>query len=89
MDADARQVQRNVFSTATHLVPDKLGRIVLPQYLRAHARLGTEVVIAGVGDRIEIWDQAAWERLRSDFLENGAEQVQRLANRPAARAAGQ
>jgi MraZ protein len=42
------------------VVPDKLGRIVVPQYLRSYAELGTEVVIAGVYDRIEVWDKAAW-----------------------------
>jgi MraZ protein len=60
-------------------VPDKLGRIVVPQYLRQHAGLGSEVIVAGVYDRVEIWDRAAWQRLRSEFMERGAEQVQGLS----------
>ena len=87
LNPDARQVQRNLFALATHLVPDKLGRIVVPLYLRQHAGLGTEVIVAGVYDRVEIWDRAAWQRLRSDFMERGAEQVQGLSEllrRPAA-----
>ncbi len=79
LNSDARQVQRSLFAAATHLVPDKLGRVVIPQYLRTHAGLDAEVVVAGVYDRIEIWDRAAWERSRSDFLERGPEQVQGLA----------
>jgi len=79
LNADARQVQRNLFAQATHLVPDKLGRIVVPQYLRTHAGLGTEVVVAGVFDRVEVWDRAAWERTRSEFLERGVEQGQGLS----------
>jgi MraZ protein len=82
LNTDARQVQRNMFALATHLVPDKLGRIVVPQYLRNHAGLGTDVIVAGVFDRIEIWDRAAWERLRDDFMERGVEQVQGLAGLP-------
>lgn len=80
LNPDARQVQRNLFALATHLVPDRLGRIVIPPYLRNHAGLNTEVVVAGVFDRIEVWDRAAWERLRGDFLERGTEQVQNLSS---------
>ena len=79
LDPSARQVQRNLFALATHVVPDKLGRIVVPQYLRAYAELGTEVVVAGVYDRIEVWDKTAWEHMRGDFIERGVEQVQNLS----------
>ncbi len=80
LDPNARQVQRNMFALATHVVPDKLGRIVVPQYLRTYAELGAEVIVAGVFDRIEVWDKAAWERVRGDFMERGVEQVQNLSD---------
>ena len=80
LDPNARQVQRNMFALATHVVPDKLGRIVVPQYLRTYAELGSEVVVAGVFDRIEVWDKAAWERVRGEFIERGVEQVQNLSD---------
>jgi DNA-binding transcriptional regulator/RsmH inhibitor MraZ len=38
------------------------------------------VVVAGVFDRIEVWDRTAWERLQADFLERGSDQVQALSN---------
>jgi MraZ protein len=75
---DVRQAQRNVFAMAVHLVPDKLGRIVIPQYLRSYAVLGTDVVVAGVFERLEIWDRAAWQQLRANFMERGVELVQGL-----------
>ena len=80
LSPEARQVQRNMFAMAVHLLPDKLGRIVIPQYLRNHAGLATDVVVAGVFDRIEVWDRTAWERLQADFLERGSDQVQALSN---------
>ncbi len=80
LNADARQVQRNLFAMATHLAPDRLGRIVIPPYLRTYAGLGSEVVVAGVFDRIEVWSRDAWERLRADFAEHGAAQVQGLSD---------
>lgn len=75
---NARQVQRNLFAMANFLEPDRIGRIVLPQYLRTYAGLQTDVVVAGVFDRIEIWDREAWYRLRGEFEASGSEQVQAL-----------
>src|SRR5688500_17684342 len=53
--ADARRMQRHFFSGAVEAQPDKLGRVVLPQYLRAYAGLGGEVIVVGLADRIEVW----------------------------------
>lgn len=75
---DARQAQRNLFAMAVHLTPDKLGRIVIPQYLRAYAGLEMDVVVAGVFDRLEIWHRAAWQQLRADFMERGVDLVEGL-----------
>jgi MraZ protein len=79
LSADARQVQRNLFAMATHLVPDKLGRIVLPPYLRAHAGVSGEVVVAGVYDRVEVWDRATWDAVRAEFLNGDRARLENLA----------
>jgi MraZ protein len=34
--------------------------VLVPPALHRHARLGREVVVAGVHDHLEIWDRAAW-----------------------------
>ena len=34
--------------------------MLVPPALHRHARLGREVVVAGVHDRLEIWDRALW-----------------------------
>jgi MraZ protein len=80
LSPDARQVQRNLFAMATHLVPDKLGRIVIPPYLRSHAGLSSDVVVAGVYDRVEIWDRAAWESARNEFMNGGAGNLEGLVD---------
>src|SRR6266540_2119689 len=44
-----------------------------------HAKLGREVVVAGVNDRLEIWDRAAWRKELAE-VEGSAEDVaERLA----------
>ena len=43
------------------MVPDKLGRIIIPPALREYAGLKNEVVVAGLQSRIELWSKEAWE----------------------------
>jgi transcriptional regulator MraZ len=59
---EARQMSRFMFAGATETELDKQGRIMVPPALIEHARLGREVVVAGVRDHVEIWDQAAWRK---------------------------
>src|SRR5215204_2177219 len=54
-DGDARRMQRLFFSGAASGQLDKLGRMVIPQYLRSYAAIDTEVVVVGLADRIEVW----------------------------------
>jgi transcriptional regulator MraZ len=61
MQADVRKIQRHFFSGAAPLVPDKLGRIVIPPSLRTYAALESEVVLAGVHSRVEIWPRQTWD----------------------------
>ena len=76
---ETRLMNRYFFSGAAEAEPDKQGRISVPAALIEHARLGREVVVAGVQDHLEIWDRAAWrEHLKQ--VEGSAQHVaERLA----------
>ena len=54
-----------VFAGAEQGTPDKQGRIGIPTFLRASAGLERDVVVVGVGDRVEIWSPARWEEYSS------------------------
>ena len=56
-----RELVRFFMSSATEVAPDKQGRILLPQKLRTHAHIEKNVVLLGVGARIEIWDPETYE----------------------------
>jgi MraZ protein len=60
-----RQLYRLLFPGATEVVTDRLGRILIPVFLRRYAELGEQVVVAGLLDRIEIWSEGSWETVRS------------------------
>jgi len=57
----ARTFARMMLMGAMEVKLDKLGRIVLPDYLKKFAGLKKKVVIGGVFNRIEIWDETKWE----------------------------
>jgi MraZ protein len=79
LSPEGRRLQRHFFSGAAEADLDKQGRVIVPKELIEHARLGRDVVVAGVHDRLEIWDRAAWRRELA-AVEGSAEDVaERLA----------
>jgi MraZ protein len=58
----ARDYLRVFLSGAHDETPDKQRRVTIPPALRTYAGLERELAVLGVGDRVEIWDAAAWER---------------------------
>ena len=63
---ELRNLRRIFISGAAQVEVDKQGRILLPAALREIAGLEKDVVLAGVGDCIEIWSQEKWDSLELD-----------------------
>jgi transcriptional regulator MraZ len=81
LSQEARRMRRFFFSGASEAELDKQGRLMLPAALIEHAKLGRDVVVAGVHDHLEIWDRAAWRKELAE-VEGSAEHVaERLAQR--------
>jgi MraZ protein len=64
-EPNARSFARFILAGAMDVEADKQGRIILPAYLRQYAGLRAQVVVAGLANRIEIWDKKKW----SDYSE--------------------
>jgi MraZ protein len=60
-DPKARELRRQVFGSASDEMPDRQGRVNLPQYLRDYAQIDRQVVIVGLFDQCEIWNAAHWK----------------------------
>ncbi len=56
-----RGLARLMLAGASEAEVDSAGRILVPDYLRSFAKLGVKSVVAGVSDRVEVWDEKAWE----------------------------
>lgn len=75
----SREVQRYLYASATEAVPDKQGRILIPQYLRDAASLEKDVTLVGLDSRVEIWNTDAWVKheaaLRSGPIADAMEEL--------------
>jgi MraZ protein len=59
-NANSRAFSRLMLAGAFDAELDGQGRMIIPDYLRKFANLSKRIVIAGLYNRIEIWDEAAW-----------------------------
>lgn len=79
--ANTRAFARLMLAGAMDVEIDKQGRAMLPEYLRTFAGLKREVIIAGLYNRLEIWDAGKWKSYtkRSEMASNDiAEQMAEL-----------
>ncbi|MGN0248937.1 MAG: division/cell wall cluster transcriptional repressor MraZ [Lachnospiraceae bacterium] len=79
LEAKVRKIKRFFISGAQEMEPDKQGRMLVPPTLREYAGLEKEVVFAGVGGHIEIWDKSKWDDVTSfDDINDIAEELSNI-----------
>ena len=72
------ELERFFYGSSHDAELDAAGRIMIPGFLSEHAALVKEVVVVGVGDRLELWAKAAWDEHRSTLLSGVAEVTARV-----------
>ena len=76
---DIRTYVRAIAGSAVFVETDKQGRILIPGNLREYAGLDKDVVLAGVIDKIEVWDKDRWISQTSiDNIDDIAEEMAEL-----------
>ena len=63
---NARNFVRFFLSGATECEMDKQGRFLVVSNLREYAEMDKEIVVIGVGNRIEMWNKEKWSKHNSD-----------------------
>ncbi|MEK7110404.1 MAG: division/cell wall cluster transcriptional repressor MraZ, partial [Patescibacteria group bacterium] len=76
--ANSRAFTRLMLAGASDVELDAQGRILIPDYLRKYAGLAKETVVAGLYNRIEVWDAATWERYKQKTESASEEIAERL-----------
>lgn len=66
MEPGVKSLLRLYVASAQEITPDKLGRVLIPPTLRAHARLEKDVVWAGMVKVIELWSRDGWLKAQDE-----------------------
>ena len=72
------ELERFFYGSSQDAELDAAGRIMVPGFLGEHAGLAKEVVVVGVGDRLELWDRGSWNDHRPALLSGVAEITARV-----------
>ncbi len=75
---DARGFVRLMLAGAMQVEIDTLGRILIPDYLKAYANLKKKIILAGLYNRIEVWDEDKWGEYRDKAEKEAGDIAARL-----------
>lgn len=75
----SRAFVRLMLAGAMDVSLDAQGRITIPEYLRQYAGMTKNIVIAGLYNRLELWDDAAWETFKRNTEARGADIAEQLS----------
>lgn len=75
-----RAYVRLMLSGAMDAELDGQGRVVLPLYLRDYAHIKTNVVITGLFNRLEVWDQTGWKAYKAKAEKASPSIAEKLTN---------
>ncbi|RLD25068.1 MAG: division/cell wall cluster transcriptional repressor MraZ [Bacteroidetes bacterium] len=76
-NAEYRKLQRNFFRGSTTVELDSAGRLLIPKPMLQYANLDKEIVVVGMGNRMEIWNPEEYKK----FLINDPQELSELAEK--------
>jgi len=68
--SNVRAFSRLMLAGAVEAEFDRQGRVVLPEYLRKYAGITKKAVVAGLYNRVEIWNEKAWTKYSQQAEKN-------------------
>ncbi len=77
LSSDMRSFTRYMFGGASEVEVDSIGRVLVPDFLRDRAGLKSKVVLIGVQNRLEIWNEKSW----SEYKQGVEKQADGLAEK--------
>ena len=70
LSAQKREFARLFYTNAMAMELDAAGRIMLPPRFMEHAGIDSrEVVVAGAGDCLELWDRGRWQAYETELAQ--------------------
>src|SRR5512133_2484570 len=65
--AARRGLARLFLAGSSEVEVDSIGRVLIPEHLKLFASIKGKAIIAGVADRVEIWEERAWKKYTADI----------------------
>ncbi|MCK5370241.1 MAG: division/cell wall cluster transcriptional repressor MraZ [Cyclobacteriaceae bacterium] len=72
-----RSLQRNFFRRISEVELDGAGRLLIPKLMIKHAKLEKDIILVGMGNRIELWDSIVYE----EFIINDNKEFSKFAQK--------
>lgn len=77
-ESATRSFIRLMLAGAVDVEVDKQGRILIPDFLKSYAGLDKNVIVAGIYNRLEIWDEKKWQEYKKKAEKNTDEIAEQL-----------
>lgn len=77
-ESHTRSFVRLLLAGAVDVDVDSQGRILLPEYLKQYAGLDKDVIVAGLYDRLEVWDAKTWEQYKTQAEQSVSDVAEEL-----------
>lgn len=78
--AEGRGFSRAMIGGAMEVDLDASGRVLVPDHLKSYATLSTKVVVAGIHNRVELWNEEAWNLYTSGVEKEANTLAQKLSD---------
>ena len=78
--ANTRAFARLMLAGAMEADVDSQGRVLVPDYLRKYAGLSKQVVVTGLYNRLELWDEAAWNKYKASTEKSSVDIAEALGS---------
>lgn len=76
--SSTRSFVRLMLAGASEAEIDKQGRVLVPDYLKKYAQLEKNIIIAGLYNRLEIWNEDNWDKYKFGAEKNTQEIAEKL-----------
>lgn len=76
--SNTRAFARLMLAGAMEVKVDSLGRILIPEYLRKYAKMTKKAVVAGLFNRLEIWDESSWDKYKQSTESQSSDIAEKL-----------
>lgn len=77
-EAGTRSFIRLMLAGAVDVEVDVQGRILIPDYLKEYAGLKKSAIVAGLFNRLEVWDENNWKAYKNKAEKNTNEIAEQL-----------